>query len=98
MGLNHVYTGQLYTTTMVVLQVVFNYEIIYEMGPPMSEKQIKESQSRAVPLLFAQAWMGGLTPYILGSQCIVHTDHAAIRYLMGKKDARPRLSKWVLLL
>ena len=37
-------------------------------------------------------------PYILGSQCIVHTDHVAIRYLMGKKDAKPRLIRWVLLL
>ena len=37
-------------------------------------------------------------PYILGSQCIVHTDHATIKYLMGKKDAKPRLIKWILLL
>ena len=37
-------------------------------------------------------------PYILGSQCIVHIDQAAIRYLMGKKDAKPKLIRWVLLL
>ena len=30
-------------------------------------------------------------PYILGSHVIIHTDHAAIRYLMEKKDAKPRL-------
>ena len=36
--------------------------------------------------------------YILGSQCIVHTDHEAIRYLMGKNDAKPRLIRGVLLL
>ena len=30
-------------------------------------------------------------PYILGSHVIIHTDHAAIRYLMAKKDAKPRL-------
>ncbi|KAK1696199.1 hypothetical protein QYE76_012896 [Lolium multiflorum] len=28
----------------------------------------------------------------------IHTDHAAIRYLMTKKDAKPRLIRWVLLL
>ena len=28
----------------------------------------------------------------------VHTDHAAIKYLMEKKDAKPRLIRWVLLL
>ena len=37
-------------------------------------------------------------PYILGSHVIVHTDHATIKYLMAKKDAKPRLIKWVLLL
>ena len=37
-------------------------------------------------------------PYILGSQCIVHTNHVAVKYLMGKKDAKQRLIKWVLLL
>ena len=37
-------------------------------------------------------------PYIMGSQCIVHTDHAAIKYLMGKNDAKPRLIRWVILL
>ena len=37
-------------------------------------------------------------PYILGSHFIIHTDHAAIRYLMAKKEAKPRLIRWVLLL
>ena len=36
--------------------------------------------------------------YILGSHVIIHTNHAAIRYLMAKKDAKPRLIRWVLLL
>ena len=37
-------------------------------------------------------------PYILRSSVIIHTYHAAIRYLMEKKDAKPRLIRWVLLL
>ena len=37
-------------------------------------------------------------PYILGSHVIVHTDHTAIKYLMSKKEAKPRLIRWVLLL
>ena len=37
-------------------------------------------------------------PYILGSHVIKHTDHASIKYLMAKKDAKPRLIRWVLLL
>ena len=35
-------------------------------------------------------------PYILRSHVIVHTDHAAIKYLMSKKEAKPRLIRWVL--
>ena len=34
----------------------------------------------------------------MGSHVIIHTDHAAIKYLMAKKDAEPRLIRWVLLL
>ncbi|KAK1615857.1 hypothetical protein QYE76_021374 [Lolium multiflorum] len=37
-------------------------------------------------------------PYIVDSKVTIHTDHAAIKYLMGKKDAKPRLIRWVLLL
>ena len=37
-------------------------------------------------------------PYILGSHVIIHTDHATIKYLMAKKDAKQRIIRWVLLL
>ena len=36
--------------------------------------------------------------YIVDSKVIVHTDHAAIKYLVENKDAKPRLIRWVLLL
>ena len=37
-------------------------------------------------------------PYLLGSHVIIHTDHAVIKYLMAKKEAKPRPISWVLLL
>ncbi|CAM8948676.1 unnamed protein product [Rhodiola kirilowii] len=37
-------------------------------------------------------------PYLVATKTIVYTDHAAIKYLMAKKDAKPRLIRWVLLL
>nr|XP_016484881.1 PREDICTED: uncharacterized protein LOC107805364 [Nicotiana tabacum] len=37
-------------------------------------------------------------PYLMGAKVIVHTDHAALRYLMIKKDYKARLMRWVLLL
>ncbi|XP_070027759.1 uncharacterized protein [Nicotiana sylvestris] len=36
--------------------------------------------------------------YLVGTKVIVYTDHSAIRYLFAKKDAKPRLIRWVLLL
>ena len=35
--------------------------------------------------------------YILGSHVVIHTDHAAIKYLMEKKEAKPKLIRWILL-
>jgi hypothetical protein len=36
--------------------------------------------------------------YLVGAKVIVYTDHAALKYLLTKKDAKPRLIKWILLL
>ena len=36
--------------------------------------------------------------YLLGTKVIIFTDHAALRYLMAKKDTKPRLLRWILLL
>jgi hypothetical protein len=37
-------------------------------------------------------------PYLVGAMVIVYTDHAALKYLLTKKDAKPRLIRWILLL
>ena len=59
MGLRHVYVQDiLNTTTVVVLEFLFPYGFKYEMGPPMSEKRVKESKSRAAPPICAQAGVG----------------------------------------
>ena len=36
--------------------------------------------------------------YLIGTKVIVFTNHAALRYLFGKKDAKSRLIRWILLL
>ena len=36
--------------------------------------------------------------YLIGNKVVVHTDHLAIKYQMTKKDPKPRLIRWVLLL
>ncbi|GJY49412.1 reverse transcriptase domain-containing protein [Tanacetum coccineum] len=37
-------------------------------------------------------------PYLVLSKTIVYTDHSALKYLLAKQDAKPRLLWWVLLL
>ncbi|XP_071906819.1 uncharacterized protein [Coffea arabica] len=36
--------------------------------------------------------------YLLGAKVIIFSDHAALRYLLTKKEAKPRLIRWILLL
>jgi len=36
--------------------------------------------------------------YITGYQTFVHTDHAAIKYLMNKPDVNARIIRWLHLL
>ncbi|GJT69301.1 reverse transcriptase domain-containing protein [Tanacetum coccineum] len=37
-------------------------------------------------------------PYLVLSKTIVYTDHLAVKYLLAKQDAKPRLLRWILLL
>ena len=36
--------------------------------------------------------------YLIGSKITIFTDHAALKYLLAKKDAKARLLRWILLL
>jgi hypothetical protein len=36
--------------------------------------------------------------YLVGAKVIVYTDHAALKYLLTKNDAKPHLIRWILLL
>ena len=36
--------------------------------------------------------------YLVGAKVIVYTDHAVLKYLLTKKDAKPQLIQWILLL
>jgi len=36
--------------------------------------------------------------FLVGAKVIIYTDHAALKYLLTKKDAKPRLIRWILLL
>lgn len=36
--------------------------------------------------------------YLISSKVIVYTDHLALKFLLAKKKAKPRLLRWILLL
>ena len=36
--------------------------------------------------------------YLIGTKIILFFDHATLRYLLTKKEAKPRLIRWILLL
>ena len=36
--------------------------------------------------------------YLVGAKVIIYSDYAALKYLLTKKDAKPLLIRWILLL
>ena len=60
-----------------------------------AQKNYSTTEKEMLTIIFA---CEKFRPYILGSHIIIYTDHAAIKYLMAKKEAKPRLIRWVLLL
>ena len=64
--------------------------VIYYASKTLSEAQlnyaITEKEMLAIVFAFDK-----FRSYLLGSKVIVYTDHAAIKYLLTKKDSKPRL-------
>jgi len=36
--------------------------------------------------------------YLIGSKILIYIDHATLKYLLSKKDAKARLIRWILLI
>jgi hypothetical protein len=70
---------------------------IYYASKTLNEAQVNyattEKELLAVVFAFEK-----FRSYIANSKVIVYTDHAAIKYCLSKKDAKPRLIRWILLL
>ncbi|KAF8112895.1 hypothetical protein N665_0059s0033 [Sinapis alba] len=71
--------------------------VIYYASKTLDDAQMKyattEKQLLAIVFAFEK-----FRSYLVGSEVIVYTDHAALRHLLAKKDAKPRLLRWILLL
>ncbi|XP_059458340.1 uncharacterized protein LOC132187936 [Corylus avellana] len=70
---------------------------IYYASRKLNDAQLNYSttEKELLTVIFA---LEKFRSYLIGSKIIVFTDHAALRYLFTKKDAKPRLIRWVLLL
>ena len=73
------------------------FRAIYYANKTFNEAQENYSTTKKEMLVMVFA-CEKFRPYILGSHVIIHTDHAVIKYLMTKKEAKSRLIGWVLLL
>ncbi|XP_021992121.1 uncharacterized protein LOC110888932 [Helianthus annuus] len=70
---------------------------IYYASKTLADAQLNYTTTEKELLAVVYA-LDKFRPYICGSKVIVFSDHSAIRYLMEKKDAKPRLIRWILLL
>ena len=73
------------------------FQVIYYASRTLNDAQLNYATTKKELLAIVFAF-DKFRPYLIGNKVVVHTDHSAIKYLMTKKDAKPRLIRWVLLL
>ena len=73
------------------------FQVIYYASRTLNDAQLNYATTKKELLAIVFAF-DKFRPYLIGNKVIVHTDYSAIKYLMTKKDAKPRLIRWILLL
>ena len=71
--------------------------VIYYASRTLNDAQLDYSttEKELLAVVFA---LDKFRSYPIGTKVIVFTDHAALKYLFTKKEAKPRLIRWMLLL
>ena len=71
--------------------------VIYYASKTFNDAQVNYSttEKELLAIVFA---LDKFRSYLVGSKVIVHSNHAALRYLLAKPNAKPRLIRWILLL
>lgn len=71
--------------------------VIYYASKTLNNAQVNYSttEKELLAVVFA---LDKFRSYLVGSPIVVFSDHAALKYLLSKKDAKPRLIRWILLL
>ncbi|XP_076926509.1 uncharacterized protein LOC143589705 [Bidens hawaiensis] len=74
-------------------------DTISRLPPPTNVKAIRKNYTITKKELLAVVFtFSKFRSYLVLSKTTVFTDHAALRFLFHKKDAKPRLIRWILLL
>jgi len=73
------------------------FHIIYYASRTLNDAQLNYTTTEKELFVMVYAF-DKFRPYLMGNKVLVYTDHAAIRHLVSKKDAKPRLIRWILLL
>ncbi|KAH9698193.1 hypothetical protein KPL71_023923 [Citrus sinensis] len=71
--------------------------VIYYASMTLNDAQLNYSTTEKEMLAVVFA-LEKFRSYLIGCKIIIFTDHAALKYLLTKKDAKARLIRWVLLL
>ncbi|GJW91852.1 reverse transcriptase domain-containing protein [Tanacetum coccineum] len=74
-----------------------HFQPIHYTSKTLTEAQIHYTTTEKEMLAVVYAFEK-FRPYLVLSKSIVYTDHSALKYLMNKQDAKPRLLRQVLLL
>ena len=73
------------------------FHSIYYASKTLTQAQINytTTEKELLAIVFA---FDKFRAYFVGTKVTVYTDHATIKHLISKKDAKPRLIRWILLL
>jgi hypothetical protein len=71
--------------------------VIYYVSRTLNDAQLNYSTTERELLAVVFA-LDKFRSYLLGSKIIIYSDHAALKYLFSKKDAKSHLIRWILLL
>ena len=71
------------------------FHTIYYSSRTLNEAQLNytTTEKELLAVVFA---FDKFRSYLLGPKVVVYTDHSAIKYLISKNDANPRLIHWIL--
>ncbi|CAN6712838.1 unnamed protein product [Malus baccata var. baccata] len=71
--------------------------VIYYASRTLNDAQLNYSttEKELLAVVFA---LDKFQSYLIGTKVIIYTDHAVLKYLLTKKEAKPRLIRWMLLL